>query len=171
MLAHCDFKGDTEMRTTVRHLFASALVIGGCALAAPAGAQGNSDKSEMKAEHKMHKAIQKHDQRVDSRRAARRHAAVRRARVLCEDGVWVVRETNACVSRGGLAARQGNYGTTPRASDRARERAAPNSAVRRGTYANRIRRGAIARCSDGTYWHSNTRAGACNRHGGVANWL
>jgi hypothetical protein len=30
---------------------------------------------------------------------------------------------------------------------------------------------ATARCSDGTYWYSVERAGACADHGGVANWI
>ena len=31
--------------------------------------------------------------------------------------------------------------------------------------------GATAQCRDGTYSFSETRAGTCSRHGGVAQWL
>ena len=166
------------MQSTIRHLTVSGLVLGACLFSASAlAAQGNSQKREKKAEQRIEKAekkwektVEKRNDRIVARTTARRRAYSTR-RVLCEDGVWVPRTTNACVNRGGLASRQGNYGTTPRASARARERASINSAVRRGPYANDLRSGAIARCSDGTYWHSTTRTGACYRHGGVATWL
>ena len=143
--------------------------MGACAIASPAAAQGHSDKahkSEAMAEKKYDKTVAKRTTPVVRRTTST-------SRVLCADGVWVSRTTNACAYRGGLAARQGNYGTTPRASDRARERAALNSAVRRNTspYANHVSSNAIARCMDGTYWHSTTRTNACYRHGGVARWL
>lgn len=61
----------------------------------------------------------------------------------------------------------------PRASARARTRASTNSAVARGSGAaeddNPV--GAIARCKDGLYSHSQHRRGACGHHGGVASWL
>lgn len=31
--------------------------------------------------------------------------------------------------------------------------------------------GAIAKCKDGTYWHSQTRNGVCSGRGGVGTWL
>ena len=31
--------------------------------------------------------------------------------------------------------------------------------------------GAVARCKDGSFWTSKVHAGACAKHGGVANWL
>ena len=153
------------MRTTIRNLFVAGVVIGLCTASDPAAAQGKSHKDH-KVVQKSGKVIQKGDKVV-----TRTRRTYVRPRVLCEDGVWVTRVTNACINRGGLAARQGNYGTTPRASARAIERASPNSAVRRGSYANNIRTSAIARCMDGTYWHATTRTGACYRHGGVARWL
>ena len=159
------------MRPIMRNLFAAGMLMGACALASPVSAQGKSDKagkSEVKTVKKYDKAVAKRNHKVVNRTYNRTHS-----RVLCEDGVWVTRTTNACADRGGLAARQGNYGTTPRASDRARERASLNSAVRRSTspYANNISTSAIAQCMDGTYWHATTRANACYRHGGVARWL
>lgn len=167
------------MQTTIRNFIVSGVVLGTCIFAAPsAAAQGNSQKGEKKAEQRVEKAekkwekgVEKRTDRVVARRTTKRRATYATGRVLCEDGVWVPRATNACVNRGGLASRQGNYGTTPRASARARERASINSAVRRGPYANDVSSGAIARCMDGTYWHSTTRTGACYRHGGVATWL
>jgi hypothetical protein len=102
----------------------------------------------------------------------RRSSRVRRARLLCEDGTWSFAGRTACASHGGLAARQLVVKTPPpRASARARARASTRSAVYRSTYSNTNRTGAIARCSDGTYWHSTTRYNACTGHGGVASWL
>lgn len=156
------------MRTTIRSLFVAGVVIGLCAASDPAAAQGKSHQDHKTDKvQKSGKVVQKGD-KVVTRTTRRTYT---RSRVLCEDGVWVTRTANACIHRGGLAVRQGNYGTTPRASARARERASINSAVRRGPYANNISTNAIARCMDGTYWHATTRSGACYRHGGVARWL
>ncbi|MEO8193621.1 MAG: DUF3761 domain-containing protein [Gemmatimonadales bacterium] len=163
------------MTSTIRYLCASGLLLG-CVLAAPnAVAQGKSDKGNkvektvVKADRKINKAVQKTNDRVVARRVVRR--STYRPRVLCDDGVVVYRTTYTCAGHGGIAARQGNYGTTPRASARARERASLNSAVRRGPYSSTNSSGAIARCNDGTYWHATTRTGACYRHGGVAFWI
>jgi len=154
------------MRPTIRSLFVAGMVISAVAVASPVQAQGKSHKTD-KVVHKSGKVVQKGD-RVVTQTVRRTYT---RPRVLCEDGVWVTRVTNSCFNRGGLAARQGNYATTPRASARARERASLNSAVRRGPYVNNVSSNAIARCMDGTYWHATTRTGACYRHGGVARWL
>lgn len=157
------------MTSAIRSFCATGLVMGVCVLAAPnASAQGKSQKDYPKVE-KVDKKVDQSNRKV-AKTVARR-TSTRRTRVLCEDGVWVYRSAYTCRSHGGIAARQGNYGTTPRASDRARERASPNSAVARSPYASTNPNGAIARCSDGTYWHSSTRTGACYRHGGVAYWL
>ena len=61
----------------------------------------------------------------------------------------------------------------PRASARARTRASANSAVVAGSGAAEDNNpvGAIARCKDGLYSHSQHRRGACGHHGGVASWL
>ena len=97
-----------------------------------------------------------------------REAAARRGRsttrMLCEDGSSSY-STAGCSDHGGLASRQ--YTPVPRASQAAVLHANVRSAVARG-YANRVSRNAIARCSDGTYWHSTTRRNACYNHGGVA---
>jgi len=163
------------MRSIIRNLFAAGMVMSVCAFASTADAQGKAEKAKA-AKHDDH-SMATHKQHVAQKsKQTAKQAAKRtytRSRVLCADGVWVTRVTDACVNRGGLAARQGNYGTTPRASDRARQRAALNSAVRRGStpYANHTSTNAIARCMDGTYWHATTRTNACYRHGGVARWL
>lgn len=156
------------MTSAIRSIFAGGMILGACALVMPvetAAAQGNSGKVKSA---KTQKQPKKTTRPVSSRIGA--GEAWRSNRVLCEDGVWVVRSANACRTRGGIASHQGNF---PPASDRARERANENSAVQRGRgpWADDNRRGAIARCNDGTYWHGTTRTGACYRHGGVAVWL
>lgn len=162
------------MTSAIRSLIAGGLVLGTCFLVTPvesASAQGNSDKNKPKVE-KVQKRVQKADRRT-ARTIVRRTGSGetwRRNRVLCDDGVWVLRSTNTCRNHGGIASRQGEF---PPASDRARERANENSAVQRGRgpWADANRRGAIARCNDGTYWHGTTRTSSCYRHGGVAVWL
>ena len=158
------------MRPIIRNLFAAGMVMSVCAFAS-ADAQGKSQKDKS-VKHDDHSTVT-HKQHVTQKSKQTAKRTYTRARVLCADGVWVTRVTNACINRGGLAARQGDYATTPRASDRARERASINSAVRRNStpYANNTSTNAIARCMDGTYWHSTTRTNACYRHGGVARWL
>ncbi len=148
---------------------AGGMILGACALAIPmdtAAAQGNSGKTKTASTHKQ---TGKKVKRPASNRIGTGETW-RRNRVLCADGVWVMRTTNACSDHGGLATHQGDF---PPASDRARERANENSAVQRGRgpWSDNNRRGAIARCEDGTYWHGTTRTGACYRHGGVAVWL
>ena len=163
---------------TLKTLCASGFLLGATLISAPSaeaqkGKWDKEAKHEIKANQKAIKQQQKWDnkqQKDYQKRAAARRSATNRSRVLCSDGVWVTRTLNACSNRGGYAARNGTYTATPRASDRARERASPNSAVRRGSYANLTRTNAIARCMDGTYWHATTRSGACYLHGGVARW-
>jgi len=92
-----------------------------------------------------------------------------RTHILCADGTWARSGNTDCVGHDGIAARQVATISTPRASERARVRASTNSAVVSG-YSNGVRRRAIARCADGTYWHARRRAGACVDHGGVARW-
>lgn len=174
------------MKSVIRSLCVAGALAGAFAFAAPnqALAQGKSNKAAKaeqkvdKAEHKMeHKASETEHKMEHKADKAVRHTRVRRrtttyrSRVLCEDGTVVTRTTNGCRNHGGVASRQGSFDRYPPASARARARANSNSAVVRGIGANRTRAGAIARCSDGTYWHSNTRTGACYRHGGVATWL
>jgi len=98
------------------------------------------------------------------------HAATYRTHILCADGTWARAGNTDCAGHDGVAARQATTISTPPASERARERAAPNSAVVRGI-SNSVRLHAIARCADGTYWHARRRAGACVDHGGVRRWL
>lgn len=155
------------MRSTVRIILASTLAFG--AMATPAMAQGKSHKNDAKTTRTTRTVT-----KTTRNGGVHRTVTNRAPRVLCEDGTWVY-GSNACSDRGGLAARQGDYGTTPRASERAREVANEHSAVARSTtsvrgFANYTRSNAIARCSDGTYWHSSTRTNACYRHGGVARW-
>ena len=161
------------MTTTIRSFIAAGLLAGTFAIAAPqnALAQGKSDKAakvERKIDRKVDKRVAK-TTHTRSRLATRRTRSVSYPRLLCEDGVWVTRD-RGCVGHGGIATRQGPEGGYPRASARARERANPNSAVIRGIGANNVRTNAIARCNDGTYWHSTTRDNACYLHGGVATW-
>lgn len=63
--------------------------------------------------------------------------------------------------------------SSPKASARARTRASSNSAVVAGSGAAEDNNpaGAIARCKDGLYSHSQHRRGACGHHGGVASWM
>ncbi len=98
--------------------------------------------------------------------------ATYRTHILCADGTWARSGNVDCVGHDGVASRQITTTTTvtPRASERARVRAASNSAVVSG-YSNSARNRAIARCADGTYWHARRRAGACVDHGGVARWF
>ena len=98
------------------------------------------------------------------------HVVTHRTHILCADGTWARSGNTDCVGHDGVAARQLTTISTPRASERARLRAASNSAVISG-YSNGVRRYAIARCADGTYWHARRHAGACADHGGVARWL
>ncbi len=177
--------GDIQMKSVTRSLCIAGALAGAFAFAAPnqalAQGKGKPAKAEHKVEHKAehkateaeHKMEHKADKAVHKTRVVtpvRHRTTTYRSRVLCEDGAVVTRTTNACANHGGVASRQGSYDRYPPASARARARASSNSAVVRGIGANNTRSGAIARCSDGTYWHSNTRTGACYRHGGVAAW-
>ncbi len=159
------------MTSKIRSFVTGGMILGAFALMVPAqsaAAQGNSGKVKS-----THTQKQKQKSKKVTRPASRRVGTGedwRRTRVLCADGAWVLRTTYSCRDHGGLASHQGDF---PPASDRARERANENSAVQRGrgSWADNERRSAIARCSDGTYWHGTTRTGACYRHGGVAVWL
>ncbi len=159
------------MTSSIRSLIAGSMILGVCAMAIPtesAGAQGNSGKSKVQKVQKTQKTTRKAAKSVSQRIGS--GETWRRDRVLCNDGVWVLRNRTSCSSHGGIASHQGDF---PPASDRARERANENSAVLRGRgpWADNERRNAIARCNDGTYWHGSSRRGACDRHGGVAAWL
>jgi len=100
-----------------------------------------------------------------------RRVTSRGTRLLCADGTWGYTNRGGCSAHDGIAANQGIWTGTPRASARARAMANANSAVARTNYPNTDPTNAIARCVDGTYWHSTTRKGACVNHGGVAAWL
>lgn len=161
------------MNRTIRTILGAGIAFG--AFASPVLAQGNSHKG-MKPQARTVKTVQKKNGKVTKTYrkgpTIHRRTTTYRSRALCEDGAVVYRSSNTCAGHGGLASRQGTYSTTryPPASARARARASSNSAVVRGIGANNIRSGAIARCNDGTYWHSSTRASACYLHGGVARW-
>lgn len=175
----------TTLRTLCTGLLlgASAFVAGNTATAQGKGYQGKGVEKQIQkdvhpvapaasraVDHSVYQAPVKHPV---AKTVARRSSRVLRERVLCEDGTWSTAGRASCDSHGGLAAR---YTVTtksppPRASERARARASTRSAVYRSTLSNTDRTGAIARCNDGTYWHSTTRANACSGHGGVATWL
>ena len=162
---------------TVLLLGASILTAGNTATAQGKGTQGKGaiqrDVHPVPAagaavEHAVVQAPVKHP---IHKKVVRRSSA-RRVRFLCEDGTWSKAGRASCDSHGGLAARQVTQTTLPpRASAVARARASTRSRVYRSTYSSTVRAGAIARCNDGTYWHSPRRANACTGHGGVATWL
>lgn len=148
---------------SIRSFCMSGMLLGACVFSAPLLAQGEShkdQKAQVKAEKKAAKVVHK---------TTTRHV-VATGRVLCSDGVWVTRTSNACANRGGIAAWQGAHAASAHASAVAHEHAAEHSAVQHSPYANHTSSGAIARCVDGTYWHASTRTSACNGHGGVAHW-
>lgn len=156
------------MTSTIRSLCAAGLVLGAVFAASPGTvtAQGKRHKAqhEQKRERKVEKAVVRADRHVTRAAAARRYSYSTRNHYLCNDGSWW--SMSSCAGHDGLASRQ----YTPRASAMAIAHANANSAVARA-YANGVRSSAIARCNDGTYWHSGTRTNACYRHGGVARWL
>lgn len=161
------------MTSTIRSLCTAGLVLGACFAASPrtVAAQGKSHKGQkqeqkqtQKQERKAEKAVVQSNRQAARAAVARRYRYSTRNHYLCNDGSWWSAST--CAGHDGLASRQ----YTPRASAMGIAHANANSAVARA-YANGIRTYAIARCNDGTYWHSTTRTSACYRHGGVARWL
>ena len=137
-----------------------------------------AEKVERKVDkqiYKENKEIVKENRQTDrAMGVARTHRSRRimnrdtRARILCDDGTWSF-VSSGCAGHGGIASRQYNR-PIPHASEQGILHANANSAVARA-YANGIAARAIARCSDGTFWHALTRTNACYRHGGVARWL
>ncbi|HEY3258520.1 MAG TPA: DUF3761 domain-containing protein [Gemmatimonadaceae bacterium] len=171
------------MTSAIRTVFFTGLLLGASILTAgnAATAQGRGKGAIQRdvhpapaagaaVEHAVYQAPVKHPVH---KKLVRRSSRVRRVRFLCEDGTWSVAGRASCDSHGGLAARQLTTTTTlpPRASAVARARASTRSRVYRSTYSSTVRAGAIARCNDGTYWHSPRRTNACTGHGGVATWL
>ncbi|MEO7368838.1 MAG: DUF3761 domain-containing protein [Gemmatimonadaceae bacterium] len=157
------------MTSSIRSLCSAGLVLGACLVALPstATAQGNrhkAQKTQQRQQRKAEKAVVKADRQVARAVAARRYGYSTRNHYLCNDGSWW--SVSTCAGHDGLASRQ----HTPRASAMAIAHANANSAVARA-YASGVRSNAIARCNDGTYWHSTTRTSACYRHGGVARWF
>ena len=94
----------------------------------------------------------------------------RRSHILCGDGTWASYGNPDCRGHDGVASRQITTTTTvsPGSSAVVGGYGATSTVVR--GYSNGVRRYAIARCADGTYWHSRRRAGACVDNGGVARW-
>jgi hypothetical protein len=156
------------MNRTIRTVLGAAIAFG--AFSSPVFAQGHSNKAGKAVQKSDRKAVRTVSKTNRKGISTTRRTVTYRSRALCEDGTVVYRSSNTCAGHGGLASRQGTYGSYPPASDRARERANENSAVVRGRYANHTRTNAIARCNDGTYWHSSDRVNACYLHGGVARW-
>jgi len=136
------------MKPFIRRLLPASLVL--CALAGSIPSTGSA-------------------QGAHGRRVVRHTVAG--ARVLCGDGSWGYANRGGCARHEGIAVRQPTYHVVPRASARARIRANAKSAVAGSGWANTVRARAIARCNDGTYWHSSSRRGACHAHGGVSTWL
>ena len=167
------------MTSAIRTVFFTGLLLGAplLTLGSTAGAQGKGSQGKVHAaatagaavEHAVYQGPVKHP----VKKVVRRSSRVRHQRFLCEDGTWSTAGRASCDSHGGLAARQVTTTTTlpPRASAVARARASTRSRVYRSTYSSTVRAGAIARCNDGTYWHSPRRTNACSGHGGVAAWL
>jgi hypothetical protein len=81
----------------------------------------------------------------------------------CADGTYskAKAKQGACSAHKGIAQW---YGTGDHAVPRPAERA-PTAPERSAAPA-----GTTARCSDGTYSTAKTHAGACSKHGGVAEW-
>ena len=156
------------MNRTIRALLGAGIALG--ALTSPVLAQGHSNKGAKAVEKSNKKAAKTVSKTYRKGTSSTRRTVTYRSRALCEDGTVVYRTSNTCAGHGGLASRQGTYASYPPASDRARARANENSAVVSGRHANNVRSGAIARCSDGTYWHASDRKNACYLHGGVARW-
>ena len=178
------------MTSSIRTVFftglllgASIVTLGNTATAQGRGSQGKGVEKQIQrdvhplparaavpaVEHAVYQTPVKHPV---AKRVVRRTSRVHRERFLCEDGTWSVAGRSSCDSHGGLAARQVTQTTLPpRASAMARARASTRSRVYRSTYSSTVRAGAIARCNDGTYWHSPKRTNACSGHGGVAAWL
>ena len=177
------------MTSAIRTLFFTGLLLGASSILTPGGtaaaqgkgSQGKGAEKQIQrnvhptvtagpaVEHAVYQGPVKHPVKKVVRRSSRIH----RVRYLCEDGTWSVAGRASCDRHGGLAARQLTTTTTlpPRASAVARARASTRSRVYRSTYSSTVRAGAIARCKDGTYWHSPRRTNACSGHGGVAAWL
>ncbi len=153
------------MKSMIRTLCTTVALVGGtlAASAVTASAQGYSHK-EQKVERKIDRKVQKAEHRHVNRVVNRTN----RARVLCDDGTWSYASIG-CGGHGGLASRQ--YHPVPHPSTHAVLHANPHSAVAHRAYANGISAGAVARCSDGTYWHAGNHVNACYRHGGVAHWF
>ena len=99
-----------------------------------------------------------------------RRVVTSRTHILCADGTWARYGNPDCRGHDGVASRQVTTTTTVNPGSAAVVGGyGTNSTVVRG-YSNGVRRNAIARCVDGTYWHARRHAGACVDHGGVRRW-
>lgn len=120
--------------------------------------------------------------------AAARKAA--KTEVTCSDGTMSKGGRGACSGHGGIkssAAAPATKPTTPslpaavpatspartRSEAKSRAPSAPNAATKPTSKSgdDKDPKDAIAQCKDGTYWHADTRQGACAKHGGVAKFL
>ncbi len=152
------------------------------------GVDTEASAAARKAEKDAAKSARKVAKDVKVRGAEVRNAAksAKRAKSsICGDGT--VSETTgrgACSGHGGVKREETMKAgspvsppivsqPTPRASNRARERANPRSAViaGNGSAEDTNPSGAIAKCKDGLYSHARGRRGACGHHGGVATWM
>jgi hypothetical protein len=95
--------------------------------------------------------------------------------VTCKDGT-ISKSTGSgtCSSHGGMAT-PSNAMTTSGASGAAAANSGGNTKSVTSnspkTWDDHNPNGAIAKCKDGTYWHSMSRSGACSGRGGVDSWL
>jgi hypothetical protein len=153
-----------------------------------AKASEKATKEQEKAAKKAEKEAKKQAKEANkaATQAAKESGAAKKEEVLikCTDGtVSHAKGRGACSRHGGVAGQvaaaappvnERANAPTPRASERAHERAAPNSAVARsgsGGAEDTNPAGAIAQCKDGMYSHARNRRGACGHHGGVAHWM
>ena len=105
----------------------------------------------------------------------------RDATAKCTDGSYSTAQSRsgACAGHGGVATwltdSTARATAAPRTSTEEQQTVPPASTTVENTEpgsapATNARRGATAKCKDGTYSHSRTHTGACSYHGGVAEW-
>jgi hypothetical protein len=94
------------------------------------------------------------------------------ATVTCMDGsTSTATGSGACSSHGGV---DKSKSTSTAGATKASPATAPTTATASSsskTWDDNNPNGALAKCKDGTYWHSKTRSGTCSGRGGVDKWL
>ena len=150
--------------------------------AATTAAEAKGKKAKDSVEKGEAKAAKKAEEKADE------------ATVTCKDGSTSKGGRGACRGHGGVdkgaTAKGAGAAAVPPAAPRAAPAAppapspapaaaaapraapaAPAAASAPPNAKNTDPTGAIAKCKDGTYSHAKGHAGACSRHGGVAEWL